>query len=64
MRVIVLGSGVIGVTSAYYLAKQGAEVTVLDRRLVLQKKPVLLMQDKFHQVTQHRGQHPVFHLKL
>ena len=32
MRVIVLGSGVIGVTSAYYLAKQGAEVTVLDRQ--------------------------------
>ena len=32
MRVIVLGSGVIGVTSAYYLAKQGAEVTVLERQ--------------------------------
>lgn len=32
MRVIVLGSGVIGVASAYYLAKQGATVTVLDRQ--------------------------------
>lgn len=32
MRVIVLGSGVIGVTSAYYLAQQGACVTVLDRQ--------------------------------
>ncbi len=32
MRVIVLGSGVIGVTSAYYLAQQGAEVSVLDRQ--------------------------------
>lgn len=32
MRVIVLGSGVIGVTSAYYLAQQGAIVTVLDRQ--------------------------------
>ncbi|MGE8541224.1 MAG: D-amino acid dehydrogenase, partial [Acinetobacter sp.] len=32
MHVIVLGSGVIGVTSAYYLAKQGAQVTVLDRQ--------------------------------
>ncbi|MDD9315393.1 D-amino acid dehydrogenase [Acinetobacter lactucae] len=32
MRVIVLGSGVIGVASAYYLAQQGAEVTVLDRQ--------------------------------
>ncbi|MDM1263541.1 MULTISPECIES: D-amino acid dehydrogenase [Acinetobacter] len=32
MRVIVLGSGVIGVTSAYYLAQQGASVMVLDRQ--------------------------------
>lgn len=32
MRVLVLGSGVIGVTSAYYLAKKGFEVTVIDRQ--------------------------------
>jgi D-amino-acid dehydrogenase len=32
MKVIVLGAGVIGVTTAYYLARQGAEVTVLDRQ--------------------------------
>ena len=32
MRVIVLGSGVIGVASAYYLAQQGASVTVIDRQ--------------------------------
>ena len=32
MRVIVLGSGVIGVTSAYYLARQGHQVTVVDRQ--------------------------------
>lgn len=31
MRVIVLGSGVVGVTSAYYLAKAGHDVTVIDR---------------------------------
>lgn len=31
MQITVLGSGVIGVTTAYYLAKQGHEVTVLDR---------------------------------
>ncbi|MGS0742457.1 D-amino acid dehydrogenase [Glaciimonas sp. GG7] len=31
MRVLVLGSGVIGVTTAYYLAKAGHEVTVIDR---------------------------------
>ncbi|MGB4811269.1 MAG: D-amino acid dehydrogenase [Methylophilaceae bacterium] len=32
MRVIILGSGVIGVTSAYYLAQKGFEVTVVDRQ--------------------------------
>ena len=31
MRVIVLGSGVVGVTSAYYLARAGHEVIVVDR---------------------------------
>ena len=32
MKVLILGSGVIGVTSAYYLAKQGFDVTVIDRQ--------------------------------
>ncbi|MCB1352567.1 MAG: D-amino acid dehydrogenase [Rhodobacteraceae bacterium] len=32
MKVMVLGAGVIGVTTAYYLAKQGVEVQVLDRQ--------------------------------
>lgn len=32
MRVVVLGSGVIGVTSAYYLARAGHAVTVIDRQ--------------------------------
>jgi D-amino-acid dehydrogenase len=31
MRVIVLGSGVVGVASAYYLAEAGHEVVALDR---------------------------------
>jgi D-amino-acid dehydrogenase len=37
MNVLVLGAGVIGVTSAYQLAKAGHEVTVVDR----QKSPAL-----------------------
>jgi len=37
VKVLVLGSGVIGVTSAYYLARAGHEVTVVDR----QPKPAL-----------------------
>jgi D-amino-acid dehydrogenase len=32
VRVIVLGAGVVGVASAWYLARRGAKVTVLDRQ--------------------------------
>jgi D-amino-acid dehydrogenase len=37
MKILVLGGGVIGVTTAYYLAEAGHEVTVFDR----QKGPAL-----------------------
>ncbi|MCZ2497106.1 FAD-dependent oxidoreductase [Xylophilus sp. Kf1] len=32
MKVIILGGGVVGVTTAYYLARAGVEVTVFDRQ--------------------------------
>jgi len=32
MKVLILGSGVIGTTAAYYLARAGHEVTVVDRQ--------------------------------
>src|SRR5438067_8501159 len=32
MKILVLGAGVVGVTSAWYLNKAGHEVTVIDRR--------------------------------
>ena len=32
MKIVVLGAGVIGVTTAYYLARQGHSVTVLDEQ--------------------------------
>src|SRR5690606_4332547 len=32
MRVIVLGAGLLGVTSAYYLRQLGHDVTVIDRQ--------------------------------
>ncbi len=33
MHVLVLGAGVVGVTSAWYLAKAGHEVTIVDRQV-------------------------------
>jgi len=32
MHVLILGSGVIGTTTAYYLARAGHQVTVIDRQ--------------------------------
>ena len=32
MKVVAMGAGVIGVTTAYYLAKAGCEVAVIDRQ--------------------------------
>lgn len=32
MRVVVLGGGIVGVTTAYYLAKDGCEVVLVDRQ--------------------------------
>ena len=32
MRIAVMGSGVIGTACAYYLARAGHEVTVIDRQ--------------------------------
>lgn len=34
MKIVVLGSGIVGVTSAYFLARDGHEVTVVDRQPV------------------------------
>ncbi|MGH8843377.1 MAG: FAD-dependent oxidoreductase, partial [Advenella sp.] len=30
MHIVVIGAGIIGMTSAYYLAKKGHQVTVVD----------------------------------
>ena len=34
MKILVLGAGVVGTTSAWYLARAGHQVTVVDRQLV------------------------------
>ena len=41
MRVLVMGSGVIGTTSAYYLARAGFDVVVVDRQ------PAVAMETSF-----------------
>ncbi len=32
MHILVLGAGVVGITTAWYLQKQGHQVTVVDRQ--------------------------------
>lgn len=46
MRVVILGSGVVGVASAWYLNQAGHEVTVIDREPGAAPKPVPRMQGK------------------
>ena len=36
MRILILGAGVVGLTSAWHLLKEGHEVTVIDRALPAQ----------------------------
>jgi len=31
MKVVIVGAGVVGVTTAYYLAKSGHQVTVVEK---------------------------------
>ncbi len=46
MRVVILGSGVVGVASARYLNQAGHEVTVIDREPGPPRKPVPRMPGK------------------
>ncbi len=60
MRIIVLGAGVIGVTSAYFLAKAGHEVTVLDRRQDRRWKRAMPMPAKCRRAIPRPGQRQEF----
>ena len=59
MRVLVLGAGVIGLTSAYYLVQQGHQVTVVDRQL----KPASPMLEKFLRAMHRLGLRRAFRSK-
>lgn len=60
MRVVILGSGVVGVTSAWYLAKEGHDVTVIDRQDGPPRKPVPVTQVKSHRGMPHLGRPQAF----
>ena len=60
MHVIVLGSGVIGTTTAYYLARQGAKVTVLDRQPAAARRPATPTPARSRPVIPRRGPRPAF----
>jgi hypothetical protein len=55
LKVLVIGAGVVGVTSAWYLAKAGHQVTVLDRQPPPDWKPALPMAARFQSRTPNRG---------
>ncbi|KYB45503.1 hypothetical protein AB664_00775 [Brucella anthropi] len=61
MQITILGSGVIGVTSAYYLAKLGMKSLSLTARKALHWKPASPMLDRFRRAMHRHGQHPAFH---
>lgn len=58
MRVVILGSGVVGVASAWYLNQAGHEVTVIDREPGPPWKPVPRMPANLLDML-HRGRHQV-----
>ena len=60
MKVIVLGSGVIGVTSAWYLAGAGHEVVVLDRQPGPGSRRASPTPARSQPATPRHGQGPVF----
>ena len=60
MKVLVLGAGVIGVTTSYYLAKAGCEVTVLDRQPGPGLETSFSMPGKFLRAMRRHGQGRAF----
>ena len=59
MKVLVLGSGVIGVTTAHYLARAGHEVTVVDRQREPRSRRALPTRAKFLRAIRRPGRRRV-----
>lgn len=64
MKVLVLGAGVIGVATAYYLSKHGFEVTVIDRQPGPALEQASQMPAKSLLVTLRHGLRPECRSKL
>ena len=43
MNIIVLGAGIIGISTAWHLRERGHQVTVVDRQVGLRWRPALPM---------------------
>jgi len=63
MRVLILGSGVVGVTSAYYLAKKGFDVTVIDRQPGVCMETSFANAGQISPAIQRLGLHPAYRPK-
>ena len=59
MKVLVLGAGVAGVSSAWYLAEAGHEVTVIDRAEGVAMETSFATQASFLTAIPRLGRHPV-----
>ena len=59
MKVLVLGAGLLGVTSAYFLRQQGHEVTVIDRQARRRPRPASPTAGRSRSATPSPGPTPV-----
>lgn len=59
MRVVILGSGVVGVASAWYLNQAGHEVTVIDREPGAATETSAANAGQISPDMLHRGRHGV-----
>ena len=59
MRTVILGSGVIGVTTAWQLVKEGHEVVVIDRQPVAANETNYANVDRRGKVPFWGDRHPI-----
>jgi len=58
MKVVVLGAGIIGVSTAWYLLEQGHEVTVVDRQKMRRWRPASPTARRSRSASASRGPTP------